>query len=51
MRIAMRQEVPRKWVALGQRFEPDPSRAGYYQGRVARYRALLGALTKWSASS
>lgn len=44
-------EVSGKWVALGQRFEPDPSRASYYQGRVARYRALLGALTKWSASS
>jgi xylulokinase len=44
-------EVAEKWVTLGQRFEPDASRAEYYAGRIAQYQALLDALTNWSAGS
>jgi xylulokinase len=42
-------EVSTKWVALGQRFDPDPNRAGYYQSRVACYESLLHALSDWAS--
>jgi len=42
-------DVSAEWVVLGQRFEPDASRADYYQSRVARYESLLQALTDWAA--
>ena len=44
-------EASGKWVALGQRFEPDHNRAPYYAARVRRYDALLQALTQWGSDS
>lgn len=43
-------EVSDKWVALGQRFAPDPSRAAHYQERSGRYQTLLEIMTRSSLS-
>ena len=42
-------EVSAKWVAVGQRFDSDETRADYNEDHVARYEALLEALHLWSA--
>jgi xylulokinase len=41
-------EASAGWVSLGQRYDPDSERGEYYQNRIARYEALLGALGTWA---